>query len=53
MIDDATNIQKYIANSVTFDNKQMLSADVDKNDRISIDDVTLIQKYLAGLATIQ
>ena len=51
-IDDATSIQKYLANMGTFNDKQEYLADVDKNGKVSIDDVTLIQKHLAGLATI-
>lgn len=51
-IDDATNIQKYLANMLDFTSEQEELADVDKNGSISIDDVTLIQKYIAGLAEI-
>lgn len=52
-IDDVTDIQKYIANTMDFTEEQMALADVDKNGTVSIDDVTLIQKHLAGLAIIE
>lgn len=51
-IDDATLIQKYLANMLDFTTEQAAAADVDNNEDITIDDVTLIQKYLAGLAEI-
>lgn len=46
-IDDATLIQKYIAESAEFDLEQINIADCDKDGRVTIDDVTLIQKYIA------
>lgn len=52
-IDDVTDIQKYIANTMNFTEKQIALADVDKNGTVSIDDVTLIQKHLAGMAVIE
>ena len=52
-IDDVTDIQKYIANTIDFTEEQMALADVDKNGTVSIDDVTLIQKHLAGMAVIE
>ncbi|HBM97898.1 MAG TPA: hypothetical protein DD413_00590 [Ruminococcus sp.] len=52
-IDDVTDIQKYIANTMDFTEEQMALADVDKNGTVSIDDVTLIQKHLAGMAVIE
>lgn len=52
-IDDVTDIQKYIANTIDFTEEQMVLADVDKNGTVSIDDVTLIQKHLAGMAVIE
>ena len=51
-IDDATAIQKHLANMLDFSEEQAEAADVDNNGDITIDDVTLIQKYLAGLAEI-
>lgn len=52
-IDDVTDIQKYVANMLSFTEEQKLLADVDKDGKISIDDVTLIQKHLAGLEVIE
>lgn len=52
-IDDVTDIQKYIANTVNFTDEQEALADVDKDGKVSIDDVTLVQKHLAGLAVIE
>lgn len=52
-IDDVTDIQKYIANTMNFTEKQMALADVDKDGKVAIDDVTLIQKHLAGMAVIE
>lgn len=52
-IDDVTDVQKYIANTITFTNEQVTLADTDKDGKVSIDDVTLIQKHLAGLAVIE
>lgn len=52
-IDDVTDIQKYIANTMDFTEDQMVLADVDKDGKVAIDDVTLIQKHLAGMAVIE
>lgn len=52
-IDDVTDIQKYIANTMDFTARQKTLADVDKDEKVSIDDVTLIQKYLAGMAAFE
>lgn len=52
-IDDVTDIQKYIANTMDFTEEQMALADVDKDGKVAIDDVTLIQKHLAGMAVIE
>ena len=45
---DATEIQKYIAQSVTLNDTQMVVADVDKNGKITVVDATMIQYYIAG-----
>lgn len=47
-IDDATLVQKYLANMEGLSEQAQKNADVDKSSNISIDDVTTIQKYLAG-----
>lgn len=48
-VDDATTIQKYIANiSDELDFVQLLSSDFNNDGKISIDDTTEIQKYIAG-----
>ncbi len=49
-IDDATLIQKYIANLEELNAEQAIIADCNEDGDISIDDVTLIQKFIAGLA---
>ncbi len=52
-IDDVTDIQKYIANTMDFTEDQMVLADVDKDGKVAIDDATLIQKHLVGMAVIE
>ena len=52
-IDDATNIQKYMAEMLDFTDKQKELADVNKDGKVGVDDVTLIQKHMAGLAVIE
>lgn len=52
-IDDATNIQKYMAEILDFTDKQKELADVNKDGKVGVDDVTLIQKHMAGLAVIE
>ena len=51
-IDDATAVQKYLANMLDLTDEQAELADVNMDGDITIDDVTLVQKYLAGLAEI-
>lgn len=46
-ITDATQIQKYLASSVTFGKLQLILADFDGDESISILDATNIQMYLA------
>lgn len=48
-VDDATDIQKYLASMITFSSTQESVADADGDGKIGISDVTEIQKYLAGL----
>lgn len=52
-IDDATNIQKYMAEMLDFTDKQKELADVNKDRKVGVDDVTLIQKHMAGLDVIE
>lgn len=52
-IDDATDIQKYMAEMLDFTDKQKELADVNKDGKVGVDDVTLIQKHMAGLAVIE
>lgn len=52
-IDDATDIQKYMAEMLDFTDKQKELADVNKDGKVGVDDVTLIQKHMAGLAIIE
>lgn len=46
---DATLIQKYIVNTISFDKEILERADVNKDNAISVLDATLIQKYIVGL----
>lgn len=48
-ISDATEIQKYIADSVKFDSLSKRNADVNHDGKIDIEDVTAVQKCIAGL----
>ena len=51
-IDDATLIQRYLAEYRISDLQQLLAtADVDGNNRITISDVTAIQRYLGEIET--
>ncbi len=48
-IADATELQKYLANIVDFDNEQLAVADTNGDGSVSIADATQIQKYLANI----
>lgn len=48
-INDATLLQKYLADSVDLNNAQLIAADTNKNGKVTVQDVTEIQKYLAGI----
>lgn len=48
-IDDVTLLQKYIANEVEFNKRQIYTGDVDVDGKITVDDVTIVQKHCAGL----
>ena len=48
-IADATTLQKYLANIVDFDDKQLAVADTNGDGSVSIADATQIQKYLANI----
>ncbi|MCH5297148.1 MAG: starch-binding protein [Ruminococcus sp.] len=48
-IDDATLIQKYVAEIDDLTAEQLKLADTDNNGKIEINDVTQIQKFLAGM----
>lgn len=50
-IADATDLQKYLANIVNFDDEQLAAADADGDGSVSIADATQIQKYLANIIT--
>ena len=47
-IEDATLIQKAIADITTLDDDQTILADVNGDGEVSVFDVTLIQKYIVG-----
>ncbi len=46
---DATQISKYLTDSVELTDEQLVAADYNGDGTISVDDVTAIQKMLAGL----
>lgn len=46
---DATLIQKYIANSATLSNEDLLVADVNADNKVTTSDATAIQKYVAKI----
>lgn len=48
-IDDATMIQKAIAELIELDDTQKKAADANADGQITIDDATMIQKYIAEL----
>ena len=48
-IDDATLVQKAVAELAELDAKQQKAADVNGDDSVTIDDATLIQKYVAEI----
>lgn len=48
-IADATELQKYLANIVDFDDEQFAVADTNGDGSVSIADATQIQKYLANI----
>lgn len=50
-VQDATNLQKYIARLVSFSNEQLTLADTNSDGSVTILDATQIQKYLANLVT--
>lgn len=47
---DALAIQSFLAKLCDLNEQQLLAADTDGNDLISIDDATMVQKRLAGFA---
>ena len=47
-IDDATRIQRHIAEYISFSSVEMIAADVNLDGTVNIDDATAIQRYLAG-----
>lgn len=50
-INDATLIQRYLADSETLTDAQIALADTDADGGVTVFDVTLIQMYLSGLVT--
>ena len=46
---DVTDVQRFIAGLIDFDNEQEYAADVNYDDKITMSDVTDLQKYLADL----
>ena len=50
-IKDATHIQKALAGLVELDRVEMIAAEVDRTDMITIKDATTIQKWLARMDT--
>ncbi len=50
-IDDATAIQKYVADMTEFDDARFSAADVNNDGDLTIDDAILVQKYVAEMIT--
>lgn len=48
-IDDATIVQKYLADISKLSNLQVRNADTNADGEVTVDDVTTIQKYIANL----
>ena len=48
-VTDATEIQKFAADMVKFNDAQLKFADANKDGKITVDDTTMVQKYAAGL----
>ena len=48
-IDDATTVQKFLAEMITLSDAQSTAADANGDGKITIDDATTIQKYLAEM----
>lgn len=48
-INDVTEMQRYIAKLIEFDDEQITLADANRDGEIDIIDATAIQKYLAGI----
>lgn len=48
-VTDATDVQKYVANMISFDKYQKFTADVNHDGEVNIIDATLIQKHIVGL----
>ena len=48
-VKDATYIQKFVADMISFDENSKLCADADENGNINVKDATLIQKYIVGM----
>lgn len=46
---DASLIQKYVSELITFTDRQLIAADCDGDGRVSVKDATLIQRYCAQL----
>ncbi len=47
-ISDATEIQKYLVELVTFTDEQFLAADVNNDGEVNITDARLIQQYIVS-----
>ena len=47
-IDDATKLQRALAEFETLSDNQMIAADVNGDGRVNVSDVTALQRYLAG-----
>lgn len=48
-ITDATDVQKYLSDMITFTEIKKLNADVTQDGKVNINDATQIQKLLAGI----
>ena len=47
-VNDVTEIQRYLAEFITFDDYQMTLADVNQDEVVNVTDVTILQRYLSN-----
>lgn len=48
-VDDATSIQMYLSDVISFEDEQLEVADINGDGEVTVDDATMLQMYLAGI----